>query len=92
MDNCSNHPKEIPGFNNMNELAIKISELNYETLAELLECLADKIYDDGYKDHTGNLKKLGIELYCASRKIKEAHSFIQSAYYISKPFMEPKKL
>lgn len=88
MDNCSKHPKEIPGFDNMNELAIKISELNYETLAEFLERLTDKLFLDAAKDKASGKEKLSDELNHAANCIYYAHINIETAYEISKPFME----
>jgi len=71
----------------MKELAKMIGDLHYETLAEFLSHLTDKIYGDGTKDRMAGRNKLGYELQAASSHLSLARKFIEEAWLISKPFM-----
>lgn len=88
--NCSNHKKELFGHTDMKEVASAISDLHYETLAKLLDRLSDKLYDDASKDLLKNRTKLSVELREASQYLATASNSIESAWKISKPFMENK--
>lgn len=87
-DNCSKHKKEIAGISDMKLLAEMIGDLHYESFAELLKNLSDKIYNDGFKDRNSGKVRLSNELYFASGHLREAFKNIESAYHISKPFMK----
>ena len=48
--NCSQHKKEVAGISDMKQLAEMIGDLHYETLAEFLNALAEKLHNDYVKD------------------------------------------
>lgn len=71
----------------MKELAERIGDLHYETLAELLTHLTDKLEDDCILDKRAGRADLATVLYEASKYIRFARFKISQAWYISKPFM-----
>lgn len=89
---CENHKKEVSGISDMKVLAEMIGDLHYETLTKLLGMLGTKIYADGVADRIAGRTNLGYALHDASNQLLIAASFINNAWLISKPFMEPKKL
>jgi len=89
MSNCENHKKEVAGISDMRILAEQISALHYQTLAEFLECLRDKIYADASKDYDACRYSLGGRLNDAAFFIGQAHLMMERAWKICKPFMNP---
>lgn len=87
-DNCSHHKKDIAGITDMKQLAEMIGDLHYETLAELLFELQTKLHNDGMKDLKAGRFKLASKLHIASSHVYEASNQIESAWQISKPFMQ----
>lgn len=90
MPDCSKHTKEVAGISDMKVLAEMVGDLHYETLAVFLERLVDKLYLDATKDQSNGRYKLSCELNHAANCIYYAHINIESAWEISKPFMEEK--
>lgn len=71
----------------MKILAEAIGDLHYETLAELMTHLTDKLEDDCIRDKRGGRVDLATVLYEASKYIRFARFKISQAWAISKPFM-----
>lgn len=90
MSDCSRHKKEVAGIVDMKVLAEAIGDLHYETLAELLSRLYDKLYTDAAMDHQAHRFSLAGKLNCAAVEIRHAGYFIEEAWKISKPFMKDK--
>lgn len=88
---CSGHPKDLFGHTDMKEVAEAIGDLNYETLAELMDALANKFSRDAISDAMGGRYDLATELNAASHNIHEAFGNIETAWHYSKPFMNPNK-
>jgi hypothetical protein len=91
MSNCSNHKKDLYGESDMKKVAEAIGDLHYETLAQLLKALSQKLKQDSRKDWKSGRVRLANLLKEASVDIKNSYTQIVSAYQISKPFMEDKK-
>lgn len=85
---CSQHKTSVAGISDMKKLAEMIGDLHYETLAELLDYLANKFARDAINDAKAGRYSLATELNCASQNIHEAFGNIESAWEISKPFMK----
>lgn len=83
MTTCSNHKKEIVGISDMKMLAEMIGDLDYETLADLLKYLYDKLQKDGQKDIDGGRTSLGNELLDAAFSVDAASSHIEKAWQIT---------
>lgn len=89
MNSCENHKKEVAGISDMKELAELIGDLHYESLAELLKELSQKLKQDSRKDWGNKKIQLAKRLRTASVYIKSAFVSINEAWQISKPFMNP---
>ena len=87
MGNCSKHKKEIAGITDMQELAIMIGDLHYESLSELLQYLSVKLEYDASKDTNGGRLHLAHHLEMCAWNIKLASQRAESAWRISKPYM-----
>lgn len=87
MNDCSNHKKDILGIDDMELLAEKIGDLNYEVLTTLLGHLAEKISRDGRIDHKNGRVQLGSALKISGEYIFRAQKFMEKAWIISKPYM-----
>lgn len=85
---CSNHKKELFGQTDMKVVAEAIGDLHYETLAELLAHLHDKIETDAFYDYVGDRPYLSIHLGDAAEYLGRAARSIQQAWQISKPHMK----
>ena len=90
MDNCGKHKKEVAGISDMKVLAEMIGDLHYETLAELLKQLSEKLGNDGINDGEWGRRHLSNVLCYAAGDLHNAAKNIQSAWQISKPFMTNK--
>lgn len=88
MTSCNNHPKDLMGEKDMMVVAEKISDLHYETLADLFGFLAGKIWWDSRKDKDEGRIKLSRALVGAVEGLNKASRDIKAAYEISKPFMD----
>lgn len=80
MSNCYNHKKEVCGISDMKVLAEMISDLHYETLAELFKQLSIKISLDGDRDFDSGKKSLGNKLISAGNEIGSAAYYINRAW------------
>lgn len=87
---CKNHKKQLFGIGDMRAVADAIGDLHYETLAELMKHLHLKVWKDAQKDLEAGRTKLGNALLDASFCIDQTHDFINTAWEVSKPFMESK--
>lgn len=87
---CSRHKKEVAGISDMKQLAVEIGDLHYEALAELLSNLKDKLLLDAAHDNAAGRSKIAIFLHAAANNIDFAHMHIETAWMISKPFMQNK--
>lgn len=86
---CSRHKKQVAGITDMKALAEMIGDLHYETMANLFNALAEKLFYDFHKDEAEGRIKLaacGRWLYYS---IHKASAGAERAWQISKPFMQP---
>ena len=88
MSDCKKHKKEVAGISDMKILAEMIGDLHYETLAELLAKLNQRIWEDSLKDRKEGRIKLAKELYRAASSLADAYNHIYDAWQISKPYMK----
>lgn len=83
------HTKKITKYNGTHkELTTEIGDLYYDSLAELLDLLSDKIKNDGDADKQRGRVKLAHELHSCSDHLLEASKHIDKAWKICKPFMK----
>lgn len=83
------HTKKVPQFNGSHtELAEQMGDLFYDSLADLLHQLADKIQADGKQDFTRERVLLATELLAASHCIDQAANHIEKAWTICEPHMQ----
>lgn len=87
MSNCAEHKKDLFGESDMKKIAEAIGDLHYETLAYLMDYLANKFARDAINDAKAGRYQLATSLNCASQNIHEAFGNIESAWHYSKPFM-----
>lgn len=87
---CSKHKKDVAGISDMKELAGMIGDLHYQTLAELLTFLREKLWKDGHKDYQAGRLGLGHTLMRASYLMQDVEKLVIEAWEISKPFMTDK--
>ena len=88
MSNCSKHLDHIENIPYcMEELVEKIGDLRYDTLSDMLQLLSDKIERDAKKDMDGGRSQLALELKTCSINLKKCKTNINSAWKISKPYM-----
>ena len=86
------HKTRISGYKMMDELCEEIGNLRYDSLADFLKLLRDKLKNDSEKDLKRGRNKLAAELFYASCRIKEASESIGKAWGISSPHMKPEEL
>lgn len=84
---CEQHKKEVAGISDMRILAEMIGDLHYETFAELLNRLAEKIFNDYSKDKEAGRTELANCLLWTYYGIHKASYGAERAWRISKPFM-----
>lgn len=84
------HKTKINGYETMDELCEEIGNLRYDSLADFLKLLRDKLANDSDKDLKRGRQKLAAELFYASCRIKEASESIRTAWEISKPYIDLK--
>jgi hypothetical protein len=86
---CSKHKKEVEGYQgSLQELAEDLGDLHYESLAEFLGHLSEKLEKDSIADMKRNRMKLAGSLHHAADDIHSACIGIERAWKISKPYME----
>ena len=91
MSDCSKHKDYVEGFSgNLTDLAEKIGDLRYDTLAEFFCLLSDKICRDGYKDKSAGRTKLAVSLFDISEYLESAEVAAIKSWKISEPYMKPK--
>lgn len=82
------HTKEVPHFEgNHRQLAEEIGDLYYDSLAELLWKLGEKLERDAGADLKRNRKKLATELAAAADHLYNAAENIAAAWLICRPFV-----
>jgi len=81
------HKTEIEHYS-LSDLAEKLGNLRYDTLAEFLFLLSEKIKKDGEKDETRGRDQLGKLLFYASHRINLSSNEIQTAWKICEPFIK----
>lgn len=77
---------------NFEKLAEEIGDLRYDTLAEFLKLLGNKIERDGIKDKERGRLKLAKQLQGAANQLIDASVHIQKAWLICEPYMFPKDI
>ena len=83
------HPRWIKNYeNNFAQLAEEIGDLRYDSLAELLQLLSQKIEQDGINDHQGGRVQLAASLKKASVDLLNSAASIEVAWRISEPYMK----
>lgn len=87
---CSQHSRELFGESDMKKVAEAIGDLHYETFAELLDSLANKLARDAIEDARSGRYQLATQLNAASHNIHETFGNIEAAWHYSKPYMEEK--
>ena len=86
-----NHPKNLKGYDSLEELAKDISELHYESLTELFRLLYKKIEADAEADLKRGRPKLSEQLSNTSEALYDAYTSMYNAWKISEPYMKDKK-
>jgi len=82
------HTNKIKSFDIENkDLAIELGDLYYDSLADFLAHLAQKLEDDGDKDYSKKRLDLAYNLYMASKLISDAAKHIDKSWEISEPFV-----
>lgn len=74
---------------NFEQLAKEIGDLRYDTLAEFLRLLSQKIEQDGQQDRSRGRTQLADSLQRAAANLEESAESIELAWRISEPFMYP---
>lgn len=74
---------------NFEKLAEEIGDLRYDSLADFLLLLSQKIEKDGGKDRARGRVKLANALDETARQLKESSEHITEAWRICEPFMSP---
>ncbi|MEL6276684.1 MAG: hypothetical protein AAFU03_16420 [Bacteroidota bacterium] len=83
------HPVWIKNYEeNFAQLAKEIGDLRYDSLAEFLHLLGQKITEDGQKDARRGRVKLATSLENAAAEIMKSAKEIEVAWRISKPHMK----
>lgn len=75
------YPKEIEGYDSMQDLAEDLGNLRYDILAEFLSELSKKIYSDSANDHNNGRPLLAGELYCAGSALESVKESVDKAWY-----------
>ena len=70
------------------ELAQELGDLTYDSLADFLSCLSEKLAKDAVADEGRNRVKLANCLRNASENLQVASSEIEKAWDICEPFMK----
>lgn len=88
MTDCSKHTKQVAGISDMKTLAEAVGDLHYESLAEFLDKLSDKLFLDAAKDRADDRRQLANFLEAGANNLQFASIQIESAWEASKPFMD----
>ncbi len=81
------HLTKIPYPEGHKKLVEDIGNLRYDSLAELLDEISQKILNDSQADFARKRPQLAMSLYNASVAIRKAGIHINESWKISKPFM-----
>jgi propanediol dehydratase small subunit len=91
-DDCSKHPREIKEFaGNLDELAQKVGNLQYDCTASFIESMADDFQRQADKDYSKGRKKLALKLYETAQRLYSARDSMMKAWEICEPYMAGKK-
>ena len=82
----SSHNITIKDYKSAKELAIDLSDLRYDVLAEILKELSKKLEIDAEKDLKRGRVKLHHHLINASLKVTDGYEEISKAWKIYKPY------
>ena len=82
----SSHNITIKDYKSAKELAIDLSDLRYDVLAEILKELSNKLEIDAEKDLKRGRVKLHHHLINASLKVTDGYEEISKAWKICKPY------
>ena len=82
----SSHNITIKDYKSAKELAIDLSDLRYDVLAEILKELSNKLEIDAEKDLNRGREKLHHHLINASLKVTDGYEEISNAWKICKPY------
>jgi hypothetical protein len=82
----SSHNTTIKDYKSAKELAIDLSNLRYDVLAEILKELSNKLEIDAEKDLNRGREKLHHRLINASLKVADGYEEISKAWKICKPY------
>jgi len=81
------HSNYVKGYDGPHEqLAEEIGDLYYDSLADLLRLLADKINRDGNMDAARGRSKLAGALHDCSSHLQQAAEAVDLAWEICKPY------
>lgn len=84
----SSHKTTIKDYESAKELALDLSNLRYDVLAEVLKELSKKLEIDAEKDLERGRVKLHHHLINASLKVNDSCEEITKAWIICKPYMD----
>jgi hypothetical protein len=80
------HTKQVVNFAGSHEqLATEIGDLYYDSLADLLRKLSDKIETDAQADHGRGRPRLAGELAACAGKLAQSATHIDTAWDICEP-------
>ena len=83
------HHKKLQKYpDSFEKLAEELGNLTYDSLADFLELLSEKMAKDGLADRNRNRVKLATALENSATHLKEASKEIEEAWRICKPFMK----
>lgn len=83
------HTARVKGIDLDNkELAERVGDLYYDSLAGFLQALSAKLQRDGEADRNRGRVKLAGELTAGAEKIAHAARHIEAAWKICRPFVE----
>ena len=69
------------------ELAKELGDLYYDSLADFLRLLADKLHKDALADQARGRRKLSKELHDCSAQLSAAANCVDRAWRICEPYM-----
>ncbi|MEO1300380.1 MAG: hypothetical protein AAFW75_32360 [Cyanobacteria bacterium J06636_16] len=83
------HTRQVEAHNGSHEsLAEDLGNIYYDSLADFLRLLAEKIQKDGQADYNRGRKKLAQALFSCSETVAEAAQYIDEAWTICEPYMK----
>ena len=82
----TDHIKSYPGSHK--ELAENLGDLYYDSLADFLQQLSEKMKQDGDADNRRGRPELAAELLACSQHLQEAAKHIDTAWAICRPYID----